>query len=159
MVLASAASSARVVSVEAATAAEVPEQGNTGNAGLRASAANPAVSTAAEKPLKDSVSGLAETFAEILRVQNRFFDTQVKREESKAERYDAQHSVAKPPDRFVESAKANIQTWLESVEVYFRAKSVPEKEWGKTLITYLGESALVKVKRIKLDEKADDPAI
>ena len=89
----------------------------------------------------ETLGKFSENFSKLLEIQSKFFENQ--------------NSVARPPQQFTEGGKSNISTWLDSVEVYFQAKNVPEKDWARTLITFLGESALTKIRRIRLEINQD----
>ena len=58
----------------------------------------------------------------------------------------AQTCAAKAPDKFVETPRANIVSWLEVAETYLQATQVPKSNWAATLLTYLSEGPLVRLR-------------
>ena len=68
----------------------------------------------------------------------------------------AQSCPAKPPDKFLETHKSNISTWLDSLESYLKSRGVPQTEWARTLETFLAESALAKARRARLLESTSN---
>ena len=68
---------------------------------------------------------------------------------------EAQSCAAKPPEKFVETHKSNIRTWLDAMETYLQAKEVPAERWPATILTFLSEQALTKVRRTRILETAN----
>ena len=78
----------------------------------------------------------AESLSELVKTLRRFTE--------------AQSCAAKPPEKFVETNKSNIGTWLDAMEMYLQAKEVPAERWPATILTSLSEQALTKVSRTRI---------
>ena len=68
---------------------------------------------------------------------------------------EAQSCAAKPPEKFLETHKCNIRTWLDAMEMYLQAKQVAAERWPATILTFLSEQALTKLRRTRILEIAN----
>ena len=87
----------------------------------------------AEEVLGAQQQSQAESLSELVKTLMRFTD--------------AQRCTAKPPENFVETHKFKIRKWLDAMEMYLQTKDVPEERWPASILTFLSEHALTKVRR------------